>query len=65
VAFNDPTMRDIANFDAYRDALRQAVKGETPSGKRKRRRAAPRSSTPERDAARLRAQRDTRQERSN
>jgi hypothetical protein len=58
MAFNDPTTREIENFDAYRDALRQAVKGEAPTSKRKKRRAVPRSSTPDREAARIRAQRD-------
>jgi hypothetical protein len=59
VAFHDPLLRDVEQFDAYREALRKAAVGDAPThGGRSRRTRRRRSSSQARDAARLRAERD-------
>ena len=39
VAFSDPSLRDIEKFADYRDALREAVKGDKPRSRLKPARA--------------------------
>jgi hypothetical protein len=58
VAFHDPILRDVERFDDYREALRRAVAGDGRGRTRKSGRTARRASTPSREAARLRAERE-------
>jgi hypothetical protein len=58
VAFHDPILRDVERFDEYREALRQAVVGAPKARGSKASKGRRRGSTQEREAARLRAERD-------